>query len=193
MGWSALVPVRNGKQDASERFCFSSLNYSETSISCPSKQKMASLLRSRNALQTAARTSVPSSSRRLATATSSFDPAVYPQNLIPPYAKLIANLEVVKKRLGRPLTLAEKIVYSHLADPTQEIERGQSYLKLKPGGLLTKQKSRIWTFPHSRLRLASRRPGGNAGRFSPNGSSSIHAHWNEDDRSSLLYSLRPFD
>ena len=41
-------------------------------------------------------------------------------------------------RLNRPLTLAEKIVYGHLDNPhEQEIERGVSYLKLRPDvGLL---------------------------------------------------------
>lgn len=35
--------------------------------------------------------------------------------------------------MNKPLTLAEKIVYSHLDDPEgQEIERGKSYLKLRP-------------------------------------------------------------
>ncbi|CAG0893035.1 unnamed protein product [Darwinula stevensoni] len=50
-----------------------------------------------------------------------------------PYEKLMKNLEVVKKRLDRPLTLSEKVLYSHLDDPaSQEIERGQSYLRLRP-------------------------------------------------------------
>ena len=36
-------------------------------------------------------------------------------------------------RLKRPLTLSEKILYGHLDDPVnQEIERGVSYLKLRP-------------------------------------------------------------
>jgi aconitate hydratase len=36
-------------------------------------------------------------------------------------------------RLNRPLTLAEKIIYSHLDDPKgQKIERGVSYLNLRP-------------------------------------------------------------
>lgn len=36
-------------------------------------------------------------------------------------------------RLNRPLTLSEKVLYSHLADPAnQEIVRGESYLKLHP-------------------------------------------------------------
>ncbi|XP_066258390.1 probable aconitate hydratase, mitochondrial [Euwallacea similis] len=50
-----------------------------------------------------------------------------------PYDKLVKNLEVVKKRLNRPLTLSEKVLYSHLDQPdSQEIERGKSYLRLRP-------------------------------------------------------------
>ncbi|XP_017772259.1 PREDICTED: probable aconitate hydratase, mitochondrial [Nicrophorus vespilloides] len=50
-----------------------------------------------------------------------------------PYEKLSTNLEVVKKRLNRPLTLSEKVLYSHLDDPNnQDIERGTSYLRLRP-------------------------------------------------------------
>ncbi|XP_066153521.1 probable aconitate hydratase, mitochondrial [Euwallacea fornicatus] len=50
-----------------------------------------------------------------------------------PYDKLVKNLEIVKKRLNRPLTLSEKVLYSHLDQPdTQEIERGKSYLRLRP-------------------------------------------------------------
>lgn len=37
------------------------------------------------------------------------------------------------RRLNRPLTLSEKIVYGHLDNPhEQDITRGQSYLKLRP-------------------------------------------------------------
>ena len=43
------------------------------------------------------------------------------------------NLAIVRSRLNRPLTFAEKILYSHLDDPHgQDIERGKSYLKLRP-------------------------------------------------------------
>ena len=50
-----------------------------------------------------------------------------------PYEKLVKNLEVVKKRLNRPMTLSEKILYSHLDDPaSQDIDRGNSYLRLRP-------------------------------------------------------------
>jgi aconitate hydratase len=49
------------------------------------------------------------------------------------YKKMSENLEIVRGRLNRPLTYAEKILYSHLDDPHgQEIERGKSYLKLRP-------------------------------------------------------------
>lgn len=83
----------------------------------------------------AMRTALRRPRRGFATA-GAYDPAVYPPNVVPPYAKLLANLDVVKRKLGRPLTLAEKIVYSHLADPSGPAPvRGESYLKLSPGGL----------------------------------------------------------
>ncbi|XP_055386033.1 probable aconitate hydratase, mitochondrial [Condylostylus longicornis] len=50
-----------------------------------------------------------------------------------PYDKLTQVLEVVRKRLNRPLTLSEKILYSHLDEPDkQDITRGTSYLRLRP-------------------------------------------------------------
>lgn len=59
---------------------------------------------------------------------SKFDNDVYL-----PYDKLAGNLDVVKKRLNRPLTLSEKILYSHLDNPKeQDIQRGTSYLRLRP-------------------------------------------------------------
>ncbi|KAH8670471.1 aconitase family-domain-containing protein [Ilyonectria robusta] len=49
------------------------------------------------------------------------------------YKKMSENIDIVRARLNRPLTYAEKILYSHLDDPHgQEIERGTSYLKLRP-------------------------------------------------------------
>ncbi|KAF2459307.1 putative mitochondrial aconitate hydratase [Lineolata rhizophorae] len=49
------------------------------------------------------------------------------------YQKMSENLSVVRSRLNRPLTYAEKVLYSHLDDPHgQDIERGKSYLKLRP-------------------------------------------------------------
>ncbi|EAA30551.1 aconitate hydratase [Neurospora crassa] len=49
------------------------------------------------------------------------------------YKKMSENLAVVRSRLNRPLTYAEKILYSHLDNPhEQDIERGVSYLRLRP-------------------------------------------------------------
>ncbi|MGH7441949.1 MAG: aconitase family protein, partial [bacterium] len=43
------------------------------------------------------------------------------------------NLAVVRKRLGRPLTLAEKIVFGHLDKPeTQELAVGKGFLDTRP-------------------------------------------------------------
>lgn len=43
-------------------------------------------------------------------------------------------MQVVRKRLNRPMNFAEKVVYGHLDDPHhQEIVRGKSYLQLRPG------------------------------------------------------------
>lgn len=49
------------------------------------------------------------------------------------YAKSRERLKVVRTRLNRPLTLAEKIVLGHLDDPQgQELNRGKSFLLLRP-------------------------------------------------------------
>lgn len=49
------------------------------------------------------------------------------------YAAMEQRLQVVRKRLNKPLTLAEKVVYGHLDDPeNQDLQRGVSYLKLRP-------------------------------------------------------------
>merc|ERR1711887_221943 len=69
-----------------------------------------------------------STSRIACVAMSKFD-----DNSVMPYEKLVKNLEVVKTRLARPLTLSEKILYSHLDEPdSQDIVRGESYLRLRP-------------------------------------------------------------
>lgn len=50
------------------------------------------------------------------------------------YKTLNQKLQVVQNRLQRPLTVSEKIVYSHLDDPEQsKLERGKDYIKLRPG------------------------------------------------------------
>ena len=49
------------------------------------------------------------------------------------YVAMARNLETVRRRLGKPLTLADKLLLSHLDDPgSQEMEPGHSYLLLKP-------------------------------------------------------------
>jgi aconitate hydratase len=49
------------------------------------------------------------------------------------YATLPARAALGRKRLGRPLTLAEKILINHLSDPeNQEMERGRSYADFHP-------------------------------------------------------------
>ena len=59
-------------------------------------------------------------------------------SITPPYHALQERLAVVRKFLGnRPFTLAEKILYSHLADPERTIsggglKRGETYLLLHP-------------------------------------------------------------
>ncbi|KAK4500002.1 hypothetical protein PRZ48_008188 [Zasmidium cellare] len=50
------------------------------------------------------------------------------------YQTMSDNLQIVRSRFAnRPLTYAEKVLYSHLDNPhSQELERGTSYLKLRP-------------------------------------------------------------
>jgi aconitate hydratase len=49
------------------------------------------------------------------------------------YETMEKNLRVIRSRLGRPLTLAEKIVLGHLDDPSGgELAPGKAYLQLRP-------------------------------------------------------------
>jgi aconitate hydratase len=49
------------------------------------------------------------------------------------YETMDRNLAVVRRRLGRALTLADKVLLGHLDDPEhQEMEPGRSYLLLRP-------------------------------------------------------------
>ncbi|MEY2996476.1 MAG: aconitase, partial [Actinomycetota bacterium] len=49
------------------------------------------------------------------------------------YANLPERVAIGRQRLGRPLTLAEKILVNHLVDPaSQEMERGGSYADFNP-------------------------------------------------------------
>ncbi|KAK5781688.1 aconitate hydratase ACO2 PWA37_004586 [Arxiozyma heterogenica] len=63
------------------------------------------------------------------------------QTRMPPYAKLLSKLEKVRQLTNNtPLTLAEKILYSHLTNPEESLSgnlplseiRGNRYLKLSP-------------------------------------------------------------
>ncbi|KAI0757171.1 aconitate hydratase [Daedaleopsis nitida] len=81
-------------------------------------------------------TSVSVQRRSLATPTSLPDKDC--ASITPPYPKLQKNLAVVRRLLGnRPLTLAEKILYSHVYEPEETlanggIKRGETYLQLSP-------------------------------------------------------------
>jgi len=49
------------------------------------------------------------------------------------YDLLADKVGIVRKRINKPLTLAEKVVYGHLDDPTTSgLERGVTYLRLRP-------------------------------------------------------------
>src|SRR4051812_17763384 len=49
------------------------------------------------------------------------------------YQRMTDRLAVVRERLARPLTLAEKILFGHLEDPAhQPFTRGREYLALRP-------------------------------------------------------------
>lgn len=56
-----------------------------------------------------------------------------PQMAANVYTTMARNLAVVRRRVGRPLTLADKLLLGHLDDPErQELVPGQSYLALRP-------------------------------------------------------------
>jgi aconitate hydratase len=49
------------------------------------------------------------------------------------YETMERNLAIVRRRLGRPLTLADKVLLGHLDDPEhQDMDPGKSYLMLRP-------------------------------------------------------------
>ena len=49
------------------------------------------------------------------------------------YERTRKRLDIVRTRLGRPLTLAEKTLFGHLDDPEHaELEAGKAYLALRP-------------------------------------------------------------
>jgi len=48
------------------------------------------------------------------------------------YARYDERIDAARERLGRPLTLSEKILIAHLDDPAAEFERGGTYNDLRP-------------------------------------------------------------
>jgi homoaconitase len=83
---------------------------------------------------TAIRTS-PLNTRSLATHATAFEKNC--SSITPPYATLIENLAKARKHIRHKLTLAEKILYSHLTTPENVLAdggkiRGQAYLQLRP-------------------------------------------------------------
>jgi aconitate hydratase len=56
----------------------------------------------------------------------------FDKNAFIDYESLEQKLKEFRSRCDKPLTLAEKILYTHLVDPKQEVERGKSYLYLNP-------------------------------------------------------------
>ena len=49
------------------------------------------------------------------------------------YEKMAERLQLVRRRLNRPLSLAEKVLLSHLDDPeNQEIVPGETYIRVRP-------------------------------------------------------------
>ncbi len=56
-----------------------------------------------------------------------------PQFVAQVYAQIERNLDIVRSRLNRPLTLAEKVMLGHLDDPEKEtLSPGESYIMLRP-------------------------------------------------------------
>lgn len=56
-----------------------------------------------------------------------------PEMVASVYAAMERNLRIVRRRLARPLTLADKVLLGHLDDPEgQDLVAGQSYLFLRP-------------------------------------------------------------
>lgn len=75
--------------------------------------------------------------RGLATQTSLPVPERSCVSITPPYSALLEKLDHVRSLLNRPLTLAEKILYSHIIDPEKDLSgggniRGEVYLQLRP-------------------------------------------------------------
>ena len=58
------------------------------------------------------------------------------------YAHLKEKQDKAREVLGRPMTYAEKVLYSHLWNsPDRELERGKDYVELAPDRVAIDRKS----------------------------------------------------
>ena len=63
------------------------------------------------------------------------------------YSNIVKNVEEARKFVNKPLTLSEKILYSHLWDPaSKSFERGKDYVDFKPIGLHVKMLPLRWLY-----------------------------------------------
>ena len=73
-------------------------------------------------------------------------------SITPPYAQLLDNLATVRSVIGKkPLTLAEKILYSHIFNPEDtlvdgKLVRGETYLQLSPERVAMQDASAQYVF-----------------------------------------------
>eukprot|EP01112_Ceratiomyxa_fruticulosa_P018940 TRINITY_DN6128_c0_g1_i1.p1 TRINITY_DN6128_c0_g1~~TRINITY_DN6128_c0_g1_i1.p1 ORF type:complete len:866 (-),score=230.58 TRINITY_DN6128_c0_g1_i1:134-2731(-) len=70
--------------------------------------------------------------RGFATSTNTANMSRFEKDKKIDYGKIERTLNEFRKHHNKPLTLAEKILYSHLDDPASKVERGSTYLKLRP-------------------------------------------------------------
>jgi len=86
-------------------------------------------------------TSISSLRRLAAFPHAHFSTAAFPtarmsihEKVVLDYNKLFAKLSEAKKHVKKPLTLAEKLLFSHLENPKEagSIQRGKSYIRLRP-------------------------------------------------------------
>ncbi|EST05496.1 Aconitase A/isopropylmalate dehydratase small subunit, swivel [Kalmanozyma brasiliensis GHG001] len=99
---------------------------------------LARVQRGRNGISAAQK--ALGATRSLATPAADGRVPTFHPSRVPPYTELLSTLETVRAQLNRPLTLSEKILYSHLRNPEQDLAgvgsdvsaiRGKKYLKLK--------------------------------------------------------------
>ena len=77
------------------------------------------------------------------------------------YKKMERNLAVVRSRLNRPLTLAEKLLLGHLDDAqNSELDPGESYIMLNPDRVAHQGGRHVWTDTGVQLEALLMRAGG---------------------------------